>query len=98
MQVQHAMTLKADVYLSTGILGRIRDEMHKKGKKASGYSLYGLYSNALEETTGISAPQVILNPSSGIDTLDKCKISRANLHGIMLNLSSEVSESIISDT
>jgi cullin-associated NEDD8-dissociated protein 1 len=98
MQTQHAETIRADAFSSNGILGRIRDQFTMKQLKTSSYSVHGGYALALEEAPGVSESQFIIDPNTGINLLDGFNISRGNLRRDVLNLTSSVSESIMSDT
>jgi uncharacterized protein (DUF1501 family) len=100
MQTQHAETVHADASSSSGILGRIRDYFSSKRQKTSSYSVYNAYSNVLEESPGVSESQIILNPffPGGVELLDKARMSRLDLQNSVLNLTSNVSESIFADT
>jgi cullin-associated NEDD8-dissociated protein 1 len=98
MQSQHAQTLHADSASSSGILGRIRDQLSLKNRKTYGFSVSASYSNTLEDTPGISDSQIIINPQTGVELLDKHKITRLDMHNAVLNMTSGVCKSIFADT
>jgi cullin-associated NEDD8-dissociated protein 1 len=98
MQTQHAETVRADAISSSGILGRISEQLSLKRLKASCYSVSGKQSNALEEPPGLADSQIIIDPKSEVSKLDKYQISDIDLHNITLNSTSVIYESIFADT
>jgi cullin-associated NEDD8-dissociated protein 1 len=100
VQTMIANTLRADVFSSNGVLGRIRDQYSLKKVKTSSFSAQRNYAPILEESPGVSESQFILNPytSGGVELLDEIRLSRGKLNDVALNLTSDVSESIFADT
>jgi len=96
VQQRIQMNMDATSVTSKGIMGRIHDELTRRGVSASSYSVNGGFSRALEGDAGVSATQQIINPSSGIRTFDDSNLTAISAY--LKELTRNVTNSMMSDT
>jgi uncharacterized protein (DUF1501 family)/uncharacterized protein (DUF1800 family) len=90
-------SLVSDSLSAKGVIGRLREYLHRANKSSQSYSMHGFFAPILEGDVSQITPQTILHPAYGVSSLDQ-HVLYTSLKPSLLNLTAAESDSIFANT